>query len=191
MRLAVDHLKALTHHRHAGLRSTANALALAAEVSPAAAQPVRQRAIAVALAGGKFSDDLVKGHDVHPLCVAITHSGFWAELGTTLQSPDLDRGLPAPANDQTRAAVARLRQASPLAAGLHQGDRHRGGQRIGAGLVVVKLESFVEPGPGSAPGVSAVLAPAPDHTAVCPGNCRVTGCELDKPPSTAIAWPFT
>jgi hypothetical protein len=31
----------------------------------------------------------------------------------------------------------------------------------------------------------------PSQTAVCPGNCRVTGCELDRPPSTAMAWPLT
>ena len=30
-----------------------------------------------------------------------------------------------------------------------------------------------------------------DHTAVWPGSCRVTGCELDSPPSTTMAWPLT
>jgi hypothetical protein len=29
------------------------------------------------------------------------------------------------------------------------------------------------------------------YTAVWPGSCRVTGCELDRPPSTAMACPLT
>ena len=43
-------------------------------------------------------------------------------------------------------------------------------------------------------GADATMAGRGDrlvHTAVLPNACRVTGCELDSPPSTTIAWPFT
>ena len=51
---------------------------------------------------------------------------------------------------------------------------------------------------GPACGVAAAKITASNRrlkllpqTAVWPVSCRVTGCELDKPPSTAIAWPLT
>ena len=31
----------------------------------------------------------------------------------------------------------------------------------------------------------------PSHAAVFPVSCRVTGCDVDSPPSTTMAWPLT